>query len=293
MKNNYKRLIPTILLCLLVAFSYAQDIHFTFANAQNTNDGSFDYYEVDVMIQTINTTGTFKLGSGQLYFNYNTAAFGTNVFGNSAFEVTFPEGEYICGQPIDLVGGIGIYGPFTINDNTTSRVSFAFSQVYSSSTFAADNITETPTKLCHLKFTYSNMSEMPMVTYEDGGTFTDQFFTACGPAGGPTTLANCGTDPGTQLFNDTFDSSGATLSNEDFKLLTGLSLYPNPTKDNLFVKGDISQLQRATFYTISGQKALEVDNDFSKINIEELASALYFVKLQTQNASGFFKIVKE
>jgi hypothetical protein len=127
--------------------SYAQDIHFTFANAQNTNSDGNDYYEVDVMMQTINTTGSFKLGSGQLYFTYNTAAFGTNVNASSSFEVT-QEDSYTCGQGIDLVASIKIYGGFTTNDNTTSRVSWAFSQTFSSSTFAADNINEEAKKLC-------------------------------------------------------------------------------------------------------------------------------------------------
>ena len=76
------------------------------------------------MIQTINSTGSFKLGSGQLYFNYNTDAFGTNIMENSRVEFSYPEDSgYLCAQGIDAVAGAKIYGSFTINDNTTSRVS--------------------------------------------------------------------------------------------------------------------------------------------------------------------------
>ena len=75
---------------------YGQDIHFTFANAQNTNDGSNDFYEVDVLIKS---TVDFKLGSGLLYFNYNTAAFGPNVSANGKLEYTQPTG-YILGEVV-------------------------------------------------------------------------------------------------------------------------------------------------------------------------------------------------
>ena len=113
MKHNYikttKRAVTFVVL-LLGLVTYSQDIHFTFENAQNTNDGVDDFYDVDVMIQTINTTGTFKLGSGQLYFNYSTAAFGTNVFGSGGFYVPHPNPDYIAGQYIDAAAA-DIYGP--------------------------------------------------------------------------------------------------------------------------------------------------------------------------------------
>jgi hypothetical protein len=296
MKNNYFKLIKKIItaVVLLVGLvTYSQDIHFTFANAQNTNDGSFDYYEVDVMIQTINTTGTFKLGSGQLYFNYNTLAFGTNVFGSGGFEVTQVNPDYIVGQYVDAVA-VGIYFSFTLNDNTTSKVSWAFSQFYSSVTFAADNITETPAKLCHLKFKYIDVNEAPMVLYEEGGSFDDQFFTVCGPdTGGILEPVNCGANPGTQILNDTFDSNGATLSDKDFELLTGLSVYPNPTEGMFYVNGDTNKLQSVELFTMSGQHIMTVKDNFKEIDISNLDSALYFVKLNTAEATAIFKIIKK
>jgi Secretion system C-terminal sorting domain len=296
MKNNYIKMIKNIItaVVLLVGLvTYSQDIHFTFANAQNTNDGSFDYYEVDVMIQTINTTGTFKLGSGQLYFNYSTAAFGTNIFANSGITVTQPNPDYICGQFVDAVAA-GIYYNFTVNDNTTSRVSWAFSQFYGSVTFAADNITETLTKLCHLKFKYIDVNEAPMVFYEEGGSFDDQFFTACGPdTGGILEPVNCGANPGIQLLNDTFDSNGATLSDKDFVLLTGISLYPNPTKGMLYIDGDVSKIRSLDIFSITGQHVMSVKDNFNAIDISNLDSALYFVKLNTTEATGTFKIIRE
>ena len=74
MKNNYLTYVKsftTLAFILIGLISFSQNIQFTFANAQNTNDGANDYYEVDVMIQTIDGQSDFKLGSGQIYFNYN------------------------------------------------------------------------------------------------------------------------------------------------------------------------------------------------------------------------------
>lgn len=226
MKKNYvtciNRIVATLFL-IFVSSSHAQDIHFTFDNAHNSNDGSFDYYEVDVMIQTINTTGTFKLGKGLLYFTYNTVAFGTNINANSAFEVTYPNPDYILGQYVDAAAA-SIYGVPTPNDNDSNRVAFAYSQTFSSSTFAADNVNDTPSKLFHIKIRYVDVNSDPMFCFDGGSAYDDQFETACGSStAGPFDAADCGGYPGTVLVNDTFDCSGATLSNEDFKLLTGLS----------------------------------------------------------------------
>ncbi|WP_299440126.1 immunoglobulin-like domain-containing protein [uncultured Aquimarina sp.] len=205
MKHNYYRFIKNLTLALALVSGLisvqAQDITFTFANAQNTNDGMDDFYEVDVLIES---TVDFKLGSGQLYLNYNTAAFGTNVSAGGNLEYTQPNG-YILGE----VYGFPAYTSFIQNDNTTSRVSLSFQQGVSSGTITAENVTGTPKLLFHVKIKYADIAQDPMVTFETGAVFLDQFFTACGPAafGFP----DCTNNPGTQLFNDTFDSSGGVI----------------------------------------------------------------------------------
>jgi len=272
---------------------FSQDIHFTFANAQNTNDGADDYFEVDVMIQTINSTGTFKLGSGQLYFNYSNAAFGTNVLANSNVEFTQPNAEgYICGQYID-VAPAGIYGSFTVNDNTTSRVSWSYSQAFSSNTFAADNVTSVPTKLCHIKIKYADVNEAPIFMFEDGGTFDDQFETACGGTGGGAfETSDCGAVPGTQLVNDTFDSNGALLSVKGFNLVSNYKIFPNPTNGIINIEGDLTKLTSVEIYSILGQQLMTVKSDFDQLDITELQSSILFIKLNTEFGSKVIKVVK-
>ncbi len=90
-----------------------------------------------------------------------------------------------------------------------------------------------------------------------------------------------------------FDNNGATLSDKDFRLLTGISVYPNPTKGMLYLKGEISKLQNIEIYSLTGQRVMEVKSNFRAINVENLRSAIYFAKLNTNVATGTIKIVKE
>ncbi|WP_408041292.1 T9SS type A sorting domain-containing protein [Tenacibaculum amylolyticum] len=190
-----------LLICVLTYTSYAQNISFTFVNARNTNDGTNDFYEADIYISS---DVDFKLGSGQIYFNYNTEAFGNNVHTNGSFEYLQPAGSILA-----EAYGFPAYKDFIVNDNTTSRVSTSFQQGVSSGTITANNITTTAKHLCSIKIKYTDVSKDPMVTFEDNGVFLDQFFTACGPAS--VGFPDCTNNPGVQLTEDTFNSSGAAL----------------------------------------------------------------------------------
>ena len=106
------------------------------------------------MIQTINSTGSFKLRDGKLFFQYNVAAFGEYVNANDRIEVTQPDG-YIAGQSSDSDPSKKNYYEFKTYDNTNNgsvnRVSWGFSGYF---TLTSNNVNETPKKLCHLKIKY-------------------------------------------------------------------------------------------------------------------------------------------
>lgn len=261
----------------------SKNVQFSFANAQNTNDGLNDYFEVDVMIQTTNGS-SFKLGDGKLFFQYNFAAFGEFISANNRIEVTQPDG-YITGQSIDSNPSEKIYGSFQTLDNTnegaTDRVSWRFNQNYDSSFFSTENIDDTPRKLCHLKLTYIDASQPPFLEFADNEVlqiYDNQFTEA---------------DQINLIVNDSFENSGATLSNTDVEITEDISLYPNPTKDNLILNGDISELRTVEIYSISGRQIIELNNNFEKINISQLESSIYFVKLSSENSTKTFKIIKE
>ncbi|CAL2111261.1 conserved protein of unknown function precursor containing a type A C-terminal secretion signal [Tenacibaculum sp. 190130A14a] len=190
-----------IVLTLFSTITFAQNISFTFVNARNTNDGTDDFYEADIYIAS---DTDFKLGSGQVYFTYNTAAFGSNIHTSGNFQYLQPSGS-ILGE----VYGFPAYKDFIVNDNTTSRVSTSFQQGVSSGTITANNVTTTPKHLFSIKIKYTDINETPNVAFETGAVYLDQFFTACGP----TTFGfpDCTNHPGVQLTGDSFDSTGAVV----------------------------------------------------------------------------------
>ncbi|MBQ4820676.1 T9SS type A sorting domain-containing protein [Aquimarina sp. MMG016] len=204
MKHNYsniqRNLTVLVLFICCILSAEAQDVHFTFSNAQITNDGLDDYYDVDVMIES---SVDFKLGSGQLYLTYNTAAFGANVSTSNNLTYSQPAGSVLA-----EVYGFPAYKDFIQNDNTTSRVSLAFQQGVSSGAITANNVTATPKVLFHVRIKFEDVNEDPMIAFETGAVYLDQFYTACGSSTSAG-LADCSGEPGVQLLNDTFDSSNA------------------------------------------------------------------------------------
>ncbi|MCH2034923.1 MAG: T9SS type A sorting domain-containing protein [Tenacibaculum sp.] len=198
--------IITLILSFISAITFAQNISFTFVNARNTNDGTNDYYEADIYISS---DTDFIIGSGQIYFNYNTAAFGDNVHNNGNFEMTQPDGSILATSFFG--GAVAAYQSFVVNDNTTSRVSTSFQQLASSGSFAGNNVTSTAAHLFSIKFKYTDINESPNVTFEEGSVFLDQFFTACGPTTTGFNTADCTNTPGSQITGDSFDSTGAVI----------------------------------------------------------------------------------
>jgi len=302
MKHNYTiriaQIIISILLFFVVAVGSSQNIKFTFENAQNTNDGTNDFYEADIMIQTIDGQADFKLGSGQIYFNYNTLAFGEWVKTNSMFTTSQDNASgYICGQYIDAFAA-DIYSGFVVNDNTASRVSWAFSQTFSESTFATDNITATATKLIHIKFQYIDVNEDPMVAFEnDNGALdqaTDQFFTACGStSSGAFDSADCTNVPGVQFVGATFDNNAAVLATSNYQTdIVSIELYPNPSKNFISING-LQEKATIIIYDLNGKMVLQEMNYLSgTINISHLQIAMYMVKITTDKNVFIKKLVK-
>ncbi|AUP78722.1 T9SS type A sorting domain-containing protein [Flavivirga eckloniae] len=259
----------------------APGITVTFENAQNTNDGANDFYEVDVFIEG---TEDFKLGSGQFYINYNTAAFGTNIFANNKIEYTQPGGS-ILGE----VYGFPAYKDFIQNDNTDSRVSFSFQQGVSSGSITANNVTTTKKLLAHLKFEYIDTNEEPMINFEIADIFLDQFYTACGPntAGFPDCTSN--DEAGEQITDDTFDSTLSIDGNNEFMELV---MYPNPTNSVFHIEG-LREKVNLSIYDIQGKLILKQDNYLNTpVEVTPLKSGLYLVKIENSQGVRVKRLIK-
>ena len=300
-----KRII--FLISMIVTLSLnAQNIEFTFDNAQLTNDGTFDYYEVDVLIATVDGQADFKLGKGQVYINYNTAAFGTFINGAGGIEITYPE---VDGYILGLTSGFPYYSTTGtgIADNSDARFSFAYQQGISSGSMPSNNVTSTATKLFHIKMQFTDTGELPMVAFEDNETqppgvagCRDQFETACGPT--TSGFPDCVSFPGT-VFNDAnFNSGGATLSTKGNELLNVLSVYPNPFNDFVNIKLPSSLVGTTIKIDILDSrgrliKSLVKNNVNTNINIKEFSDfedGSYFITVTSQSKGITFKqIIKK
>ncbi|MEL6273708.1 MAG: hypothetical protein AAFU03_01210 [Bacteroidota bacterium] len=96
MKNLLIYLMACSLLIITQCIS-AQTITFAIDNKVTTADSVI----FDV---TLASMSPLKLGSGLLYFNYNTAAFGQNVVANDAVKIYFPTGSVLA-----QVAGFPVY----------------------------------------------------------------------------------------------------------------------------------------------------------------------------------------
>jgi hypothetical protein len=282
----------TLLILMIASLGLnAQNIEFTFDNAQTTNDGANDFYEVDVMIATVDGQADFKLGKGQVYINFNTAAFGSNINAGGGLEITHDTG-YILSQ----ANVLDYYSTFTANDNSSSRFSFAYQQGINSGSMV-DNVTNIPAKLFHIKMTFTDFGEMPMVAFEDDETQVagcrDQFETACGPSAAGLAVANCGSEPGI-VFNDAlFDSGGATLSAINNDLAQVLTVYPNPAEETLYV--NINRKSDYSVIDIFGKivKTGKVEQGENELDIKNYQAGIYFLKLSNEKGSVIKKVLKE
>lgn len=85
----------------------------------------------------------------------------------------------------------------------------------------------------------------------------------------------------------------SNLSHKEIEQLTGISVYPNPTKGILNLNGDLTKLKSVTIFSLAGQRIMEIKRDFDAINIEALQSGIYMLKINTTDTSVTIKIIKE
>lgn len=90
-----------------------------------------------------------------------------------------------------------------------------------------------------------------------------------------------------------FSTSSDVLSTEKFEI-TKFNLYPNPAKSELNISTN-STLDIIQFYSVLGQEVLVVrpTENSSTINISNLKSGLYLVKLTTGDNTISTKFIKE
>ena len=89
------------------------------------------------------------------------------------------------------------------------------------------------------------------------------------------------------------EACGKTLSNEGIVETTmTLNVYPNPVNDKLYIETE-SNIETINIYTLTGIVVLSETNSTNTIDVSNLSSGVYFVKVRTENSEVVRRIVKK
>jgi hypothetical protein len=135
------KLLHLVFFIFLFAVAEAQDVNYTLVNTRNINEGGIDYHLADVIVKS---DDGFKLGSGQLYFNYDTSAFGANIKAHNNIQILAPQLSTILGEKISYASqDVNFFSEVVINDNTRSRFSISWQQSLSGACYSGFNVIQT------------------------------------------------------------------------------------------------------------------------------------------------------
>lgn len=92
------------------------------------------------------------------------------------------------------------------------------------------------------------------------------------------------------------DSTICNLSTEEDELVNSIKIFPNPAKNEFFIKNEaFISLRKAVIYDLSGRKISEYDLSNSSriktINVQGIAKGVYLVNIHSENAKISTKLI--
>ena len=87
-------------------------------------------------------------------------------------------------------------------------------------------------------------------------------------------------------------SSCGSLSIVDESLDTQIVMYPNPVNNKLFIKSKSEDLIKVEIYSVFGNLVKSTTKNLNEINVEDLSSGLYLIKIFTLEGSISKKLIK-
>ncbi|MCL1932486.1 MAG: leucine-rich repeat domain-containing protein [Candidatus Azobacteroides sp.] len=96
-----------------------------------------------------------------------------------------------------------------------------------------------------------------------------------------------------QDFANILDGSNEPCSNGINDVLTNqLSIFPNPTQNDLFINSDL-QIEKVEIHSLTGTLLMQENNFTGKISVSRLPQGVYLLKVYTDKGVVAGKIVKE
>ena len=71
-----------------------------------------------------------------------------------------------------------------------------------------------------------------------------------------------------------------------------ISVYPNPVKDEIFIKSDL-QIEKVEVYSLTGLLLIQKNNVNDKISVSSLSKGVYILRVYTEKEVIVRKIIKE
>jgi hypothetical protein len=96
----------------------------------------------------------------------------------------------------------------------------------------------------------------------------------------------------TKYFSYTVGNTCA-LGVENNLLAQSVKLYPNPARNILNLSSAIKTVTKVEIYSVIGKKVLEFNSDLNILNIEDLSSGLYLIKVYSDEGSYTTKFIRE
>ena len=85
------------------------------------------------------------------------------------------------------------------------------------------------------------------------------------------------------------DDSGSGIANNQ---IDGFRMYPNPAQNVLHLQAN-DAINHVTIYNVFGAEVLKASEVQSQMDISGLKQGAYFVKVQTDNQTGTYKLIKQ
>lgn len=95
------------------------------------------------------------------------------------------------------------------------------------------------------------------------------------------------------IITNTASTTIQRLGNQDFEFSTNFTLYPNPVKDILHIKStNVISVYSVSIYNPLGQVLQVITNPTEEINVTELKTGNYFIKVITDKGTSSSRFVK-
>lgn len=107
------------------------------------------------------------------------------------------------------------------------------------------------------------------------------------------TIDPCSNTLASKSISSIFENSKSVLlKNTEFEI-SGLEIYPNPVDSDkmLFIKSDLNLEKEVIIYNILGKQVINTTTFGNPINVSELSSGIYIVKVSENGKTSTLKVV--